>query len=159
MNHSTPGLPSITNSQSPPKPNLIPTNSESYQGWEDPGDKFNSKATANTLRWAREDEVFPNQRGSNEVNKDSGAAMSPNGANRMLGRKLEVPSMPRLWCLKVENAKKRRLEVRMAKTLWSIRHQGWGEGRAKERRSQVCGLGNWIDGAAILSEGTQGREI
>ena len=28
----------------------------------------------------------------------------------------------------------------------------------KERWSQVCGLGNWIDGAAILSEGTQGRE-
>ena len=28
----------------------------------------------------------------------------------------------------------------------------------KEGWSQVCGLGNWIDGAAILSEGTQGRE-
>ena len=28
----------------------------------------------------------------------------------------------------------------------------------KERWSQVCGLGNWINGAAILSEGTQGRE-
>ena len=28
----------------------------------------------------------------------------------------------------------------------------------RERWSQVCGLGNWIDGAAILSEGTQGRE-
>ena len=113
---------SITNSQSPPKPNLIPTNSESYQGWEDPGDKFNSKATANILRWTREAEIFPNKRGRNEVNKDSGAALSANGANRMLGRKLEVPSTPRLWCLKVENAKKRRLEVRMAKTLWSIRH-------------------------------------
>ena len=28
----------------------------------------------------------------------------------------------------------------------------------RERWSQVCGLGNWIDGAAILSKGTQGRE-
>ena len=69
---------SITNSRSPPKPNFIPTNSESYQDWEDLQDKFNSKATANTLRWAREAEVFPNQRGRNEVNKDSGAAMRPN---------------------------------------------------------------------------------
>ena len=74
---------SITNSRSPPKPNFIPTNSESYQDWEDLQDKFNSKATANTLRWAREAEVFPNQRRRNEVNEDSGPAMSPNGANRM----------------------------------------------------------------------------
>ncbi len=38
-------------------------------------------------------------------------------ANRMLGRELEGPSIPRLWCLKVESTEKRRLEVRMAKTL------------------------------------------
>lgn len=85
----------------------------------------------------------------------------PKKSKQKVGEKARSPFYTLLywlWCIKIVCLKGRKgRKEKIAKTLWPIRHQRWGEGRANEGWSQVPGLGSWKDSAAILREDTQGR--